>query len=131
MGNPVRKIRKRLRALQDKWVRPSGLGWWTIHFYYYKTRKQYEKTTGCDGHGGAAYAHCDWAYREASIYFNLPILRKLTDEAVEHVFVHELMHVLVDELARAPKADRQRHLERVCQTLADAMIWSHGVEKTG
>lgn len=121
----MRKQHKRLRKLGQRWVKPIGLGWWTIHSYYCDTRKGYTKATGQDATCSAAACMTDWRYRTAELYFNCKLLARLSDAEAEKVFVHELMHVFLDELMHC-QDDREDHLERVATTLADAMIWAKG-----
>ena len=117
-----REQRERIMALAEKWVKPTGGGWWSIELRYCAKRKEYAQATGNDGDTSAATCCTDWRYRTALIHFNCPLWRHLSDDEAEKAFVHELMHIFLDELVRCGD-DKQDHLERVCKTLADAFVW--------
>ena len=115
--------RKRIRYLAERWIRPMGLGWWTINTYYCRRRKEYAKITGNDPAISAATCLTDWRYRTAELYFNCKLMAKLTDAEAEKAFVHELTHIFLDELMHC-QDDKDDHLERVATTLADALVWA-------
>jgi hypothetical protein len=117
-----RKARARIRRLADKWVGPLGLKWWTIEQCYYDSSDEYAAALDCDATSTVATCVSDWRYRTARISFNLPLWKTLTDAEAEHHYVHELCHLFLAELQHDAD-DRQAHVERVCQTLADAFLW--------
>ena len=123
LGLLMAKQHKRLKALGEKWIRPIGLGWWDIETYYCDTRKQYRLATGHDPLISAATCVTDWRYRTAALYFNCRLWKTLSDAEAEKAFVHELMHIFLDELMHC-QDDRQDHLERVATTLANALVWA-------
>lgn len=117
-----RKARARIQRLADKWIGPLGLKWWTIEQCYYDSSDEYAAALDCDGESAVATCVCDWRYRTARISFNLPLWKALTDVEAEHNYVHELCHLFLAELQHETD-DRQGHIERTCQTLADAFLW--------
>jgi len=116
--------RQRIQRLEEKWAPPMGLRWWTITHVCYAKRKRYAKETGCDIRTAAACA-ADWRYCSATISFNLPIWATLSDDKAEAYFVHELVHIFLEEL-ESPRADHDDHEERVCTRLAKAFLWVRG-----
>lgn len=101
----------RIDPLLDKWMPLLGLADWTIRARYVLASQDMEYPT--------AQAECDarWQYMHAVIRFNVPELVQADDGEIEHVVVHELMHVLVNEM----REDGIAHEERVCEMLARAM----------
>ena len=123
-----RKQYKRLHDLGECWIKPIGLGWWTINTYYCDPRKMYAKATGNDPAVSAATCVTDWRYRTADLFFNCRLFAKLSDDEAEKAFVHELVHIFLDELMHC-QDDKGDHLERVATTLADALIWARKAER--
>jgi hypothetical protein len=112
----------RIQALADRWIRPVGLGWWSIDIDYERgplevNDKLEPKTIGATS--------VDWRYAHACITFNLSNVRDQSDADLERCFVHELMHVFLNEMrwARADDADHIDHEERVASTLTKAFLW--------
>ena len=114
---------RRIEALRARWQEPLGLCAWSTEFTYYRTRKAYAKATGHDGRNSAATCHCDWRYMTMAIDINTPLWPGLDDWDAEQALVHELAHGLLDQLAQAPEADKQAHLEYACTSLANAFLW--------
>jgi predicted SprT family Zn-dependent metalloprotease len=67
---------------------------------------------------GRTYA--DWKYRTAHIYINLPALKRKTSYQIEEIIVHELMHVLVNEM----REGNIKHEERVVTSLTESIFWT-------
>lgn len=125
-----REQKKRVQKYLDKWITPLGLRWWKIDVVW-------DRATHCDSDppGGsehcAAHVKCRWEYLEATVTFHLLQLIEQKDDDLEKVIVHELCHVLVNEM-RAPiapndetHAEWMKHEERVVSTLACAFIWTY------
>ena len=118
----------RLQLLAAKWIKPLGLAWWTIHFLYdddpIAFRKAWGKETSEDA---VARTLADWRYGEATIRWNMQRLvdTAFEDDALELMFVHELMHVFVNEMRWdcSEHDGNYDHEERVCTTLAKGIIW--------
>lgn len=123
--------RRRLKALIKRWHHRLGLAWWRVHYVYHRDSSEFASSDdGLVHNAAAATTLADWRYLEATISFNMQELAELDDEALEFVFVHELMHVLVAEM-RADHEGKRRHEhvdheERVCTTLARAFITTAG-----
>ncbi len=114
--------RERVQGLEGKWLKPLGLLWWRVEIYYFDSRKKW----GLLHSDRAVMAtNVDWPYRKAYIDVNVPLLATLSDADTENAFIHECMHILVEEM-RAAGDDQQAHIERVCESLAQAFVWVRG-----
>lgn len=117
--------KERLRALAERWIKPLGLGWWQIDLIY--ARDDYELPAGSSSDRAHSLAHCscDWRYADASITWNMPLVKEQSDEELQRYFVHELGHIFVSEMrwARDNDHDGLDHEERVVTTLAKAFLW--------
>lgn len=114
------KTEKRVRDALSKWVVRLGLGWWHVEARYYDDAKEIKRRFG----GGkdstvAARCYADWRYMEATIDVNLPAWKGRTDDEMERMAVHELMHILVNEM----REGAIEHEERVVTTLTKAVFW--------
>lgn len=117
----------RIRPLADKWITPLGLKWWRkIDIHYSDTPK--ENSPDC-----VADTHVLWEYMEATITFYLLKVETISDADLEYSFVHECMHILVQEMRwqDAAKADNIHHEERVCTSLARGFLWTRDAAKAG
>ena len=111
----------RVQALSEKWLGPLGLKWWRIDFEYVRdgaemwdpARDEIERGDSC------AQARVRWEYGLATLKFNLPSVKEEDDDHLEHIFVHELMHIFLNEM----REDGIIHEEHVATTLAKAFIW--------
>lgn len=114
MSKSIGKTRKRISELLEAWTQRLGLRWWTITAVYYSKRRP-------NGKHGQVFAtvYPDWRYMHARIDFNLRVAADLTPAELEAAVVHELCHVLVNELGGKP-----HHEERVCTTMARAFLWT-------
>lgn len=109
------RVRRQVRRLVKRWCKPLGLLWWDIHFHYLDERKQYKSGTEL-----AMETFSDWRYLEANVYVYVPTVADLDKTQVEEVFVHEMMHIFVNEM----REKGLHHEERVCRTLERAFLRS-------
>jgi len=114
-----RKQRRRVAQLFDTWTYRLGLRWWTIRVLYYNRRKRFKHAAD---HETFARVYADWRYLNATIEINLPCAKRLDDAELEAAVVHELCHILVNEMSTT--ALRTTGEEHVCTTLAQAFIWT-------
>jgi len=112
--------KKRVQKLISKWVKPIGLGYWTIRFDWYSELLPSETATELDR--VVMVCHADWRYLNATIQVNLCEVGRQSDEDLERIFVHELMHIFLNEM----REQGIQHEERVAEQLAKAFIWSVG-----
>jgi hypothetical protein len=120
----------RLQKIIHKWVQPLGLLYWQrIKIAYERERGPEDDYTACEV---AACASCAWYYKEAALTFFCSETITLDEDAAESVVVHELCHVLVNEMREwSPAAGMSedevrkavRHEEHVVTNLAQAFIW--------
>lgn len=115
--------KQRLRDLSHKWVEALGLGWWNIQLEY--ARDNYEPAEGNTRNGELARCKTDWRYGHACITWNMLVLPGIDDEELELAFLHELMHIFLNEMrwARTNDSDSLDHEERVASTLTKAFLW--------
>jgi len=105
----------------EKWVTPLGLGWWKIDIVYYDDPGEIVKnfTSEDSDYLVLAKVFAKWQYMKATIRINLPAWVDLDEEDVEKDILHELCHILVNEM----REDDILHEERVVSTLQRAFMW--------
>src|SRR3990167_11383214 len=86
----------RLAALAEKWIGPLGLGWWDITHAYAREEYRAPGTTARDD--SLAYCKADWRYGHAEITWNMPNLIGYADADLERAYIHELMHIFLNEM---------------------------------
>lgn len=128
MKNKVYKAqRKRLLKLADEWVRPIGLGWWKVKLDFDREGVSFKDSMHEENgfrSGSAARCFPDWRYSMATIIFNMPEIVHHSDNELEFVFVHELMHIFLHEMREGANVRKQLpHEERVATALAKAFVW--------
>ena len=100
-----------------KWDLPLGLRWW------HQTHEWCDEPIGDapEGRSVAGKADVDWQYCRVVFKWYLPGLAELDDTALEKLVVHEMMHVLTNEMRQWQDAsDAMMHEERCATTLARA-----------
>jgi hypothetical protein len=111
--------KQRLITLRERWWKVLGVGWWSIEFKYVRTDFA---VNGKPEPDTVAYTTCDWGYLHGVIRWNMPNVADLDDDELERAFVHEAMHILINE-AREDGDDWEKHHERVATTLCQAFLW--------
>lgn len=116
------QLRNKILKLLDKWVKPMGLGWYSI-LYVWKRDKP-------DDGVGATTDYSLWMYKKITISFNMPILLEVTDKELESTVTHELCHILVAPLAnnmRLADTEDEKYrtdlIEQVTESLNDTLRW--------
>lgn len=110
-----------IKAAFDKWIVRLGLAWWDIEIVYYDdpmeiiNRFRQIET----GEMVPATVTAQWMYADAKISINLPTFEYIEDDKIERVVVHELVHILVNEM----REEDICHEERVVSTLTKAFFW--------
>jgi hypothetical protein len=113
--------REQLKAAFDTWLRRLGLLWWEIEVCYYDDPGEIIKRFRDPGGDIQVLAttYAEWKYAAARIEINLPAFDGLEADKIERVVVHELCHILVNEM----REDDLHHEERVVTGLTKAMFW--------
>ncbi len=115
--------RVRLQALSEKWIKPLGLGWYALDFVYARDNYKPPGTTAKED--SLAYCSTDWRYGHAAITWNMVEVIEQDENKLEVAFVHELMHVFLNEMRWTANNDSDSldHEERVASTLTKAFLW--------
>ena len=113
-----KKLKKRIESLIDKWYAPAGWGWWRTNFSYSRERHPINQ-------GVAAETHADFKYSHADITFYMPVLLEMSDEELEHTFVHELCHITASTYPNfEDNDDATARFERTVDDFAKHIIWA-------
>jgi len=111
----------RLLHLVDRWIEPLGLRWWRIDVVY--CRDEFE-VDGAPARDTMASCKANWRYLQATVTWNMPRVRdEDDDEVLERSFVHECMHVFLNEMRETNNDDWLSHEERVASMLTSAFLW--------
>lgn len=120
----------RVKALIDKWLTPLYLKWYDLDIDWHREKH-------CEHPDDAFRVNSRWRYADATIYAYLPNIVDYDDEHLELVFIHECMHIVVNEMrpmdgdAHAHPDDWLEHEERVCTMLAKAFQCVRDYAKDG
>ena len=112
---------KNAKKLCNAWIYRLGLRWWDYEICFITDEAEAYKTFGYDQDSvvvGRTYA--DWRYGTFTIYFNFPAMKHKTAYEVEKIVIHELCHVLVNEM----REEGVDHEERVVSGLTKAFLWT-------
>lgn len=101
----------------DWWLKHLGLLWWHTEIYYFTDKKAIKKNF----RNKDVVMTCDanWQYLKATICVNVPKAQTLDKDYLRMCTLHELTHVLVNEM----RAEGIEHEERVATTLTKAFLW--------
>lgn len=122
-------LKSKLHRMALEWSERIGLGWWKLKFVWCRDGINDSKVPNA-----AAATDVQWPYLEAAIRFDMPLLADKDqfedDAALEMLVLHELTHVLVNELRcdecqHDEKKDVMHHEERVVTTVAKAFRWAY------
>ena len=113
---------ERTRAIFTPWIQMLGLSYQDIRVNYYDSQKEWRKGHKRDA---ALTVRCDWRYLHALIDVNAPLCAMLDDKQLEIKCVHELCHILVNEM----RTGNRDHEERVVCALTNALIWTRNITR--
>lgn len=106
--------RKKLKKYFDKWFERLLLHSWYIDIHWeYEPNRQESRMRG--------QMPVQWEYLRADFYIYLPLLWGMREVELEEFIVHELMHIMVNEM-RDDSPDNCDHEERVVTSLARAFM---------
>lgn len=113
----AKQERRRLRKLAKRWYHVLGLDEWRLRTEYV------DGALVVDGQldDAVAITITRWQYRHAVISWNLQKVAESTNREVEQFFLHEAMHVLLNEM-RAEHDGDVDHEERVATTLSFVLM---------
>lgn len=115
------QTKQKIQTYVTKWLKPLGLLWWDVNVVYLdKPKELNDKEFFSDSGMILGKTHVNWQYGLATVYFNVPAFDEMKDEDIEEVVVHELVHILVNEM-REPD---MHHEERVVTGLTKAFLWT-------
>ena len=121
------EAREKIGRAFEKWLKPLGLLWLDIRVVYYGKKKDTQRVFVSKEDGGIVAAKCyaDWRYGTATIEVNVPAFYGMSAEEVETIILHELCHVLVNEM----REGADHHEERVVTGLTKAFMWVYKAGK--
>lgn len=102
-----KQFHDKVLALHDKWKRRFCLTWWTA------TLVIAEYLAGQDGKKTLGDCSADWQYQTYTIRINAADAAELSDTELEKLIIHELLHVVLNEM----REDDISHEERVVTNL--------------
>lgn len=116
-----------IKAAFAKWIPRMGLAWWDIDIVYYDDPKEIIDRFRIieSGEMVPATVVAQWMYADAKISINLPAFEFIEPDRIERVIVHELCHILVNEM----REGEIHHEERVVTQLTKAFFWVEGWDK--
>ena len=116
--------RELVKGYVDKWLQPLGLLWWKVEIIYYDDPMEIARRF-VEGDGiSRGTCNADWRYGTATVRLNLPALAEHSDNDIEMIVVHELVHILVNEM----REEGIDHEERVVTGLTKAFLWTRGAQ---
>lgn len=101
----------------NKWIPKLGLDWWEITCHYCDSHSFIDTENDKDA---LAFCHVNWPYMTATIRVNKDHLEDEEKGNVEMIAVHELMHIILNEMR--DDCDSIDHEERVATILAKAFL---------
>lgn len=110
----VKQLHAVLNKYVKKWKTQLFLGVWEVSFNI----RDYLKG-GDDGTCTAATCDAQWKYFEAFLNFSFEEMRGLEEEEIEKIVIHEMMHIVVNEL----REEGIDHEERVVSHLTMIADW--------
>ena len=128
------KQRQRIIKLRDRWSDNLGLGRWEITQVFNRDTEQMKDADNSPDPKALAMTRTRWMYLTATVQWNMQHLDEYSDQELERIYVHEMMHILVNEMRPwivddEGKADDMAARvslfaeERVCTQLAQAFLW--------
>lgn len=110
-----------VKAAFAKWIPRLGLAWWDLQIIYYDDPQEIINRFRIieSGEMVPATVTAQWMYADAKISINLPAFEYIEDADIERVVVHELCHILVNEM----REGELHHEERVVTQLTKAFFW--------
>lgn len=118
----------RVKVLWDKWTNMLGLRTWqkiSIEYFRDEALPRRDDESERTPSSAVADVRTHWQYRTAHVRICLPAAMGEDDDNLEYIVVHELCHILVNELRE--QEDWLNHEEHVVTQLAMAFGWVEGI----
>lgn len=118
----------RIEQFARYWIERLGLRWWRIDLKWDRG-DNLPSADPAISEEWSGYAATDtaWQYLRAQVTFAVGAFTELDDEDAERSVLHELVHVLVEELRPEELTwEWQRHNERCVSMLTSAFLWTRG-----
>lgn len=111
----MNSTKEQMSPLVTEWAQRLTSNWEISSEWHFNRE---EDTFKC-----AAWVDCDWRYLHATIHFSLPVLCIATEDVREGVIVHELTHLLVNQMRGTMNWDKNdmANEERVV-TILDRLL---------
>jgi predicted metallopeptidase len=111
------KYKRTVERVLNKWVKLLGLDRCTLTIEFSD-----ESKTSEEGMSVIAETSASWQYNAAYIIFYLANFNKVKPDRIEMAIIHELIHILVNEMRNYSASDGTEHEERVVCSLTDAVL---------
>lgn len=122
-----KKAKKLTREYFLWWTEWLGLRYGEIKLFFVDYIEDHEGDATFIIPDVAGKCHTDWRYQETSIEISTKKICQLDEDSIERVVVHELMHVLLNEM----REEGIDHEERVATNLQKAFMWVRAGAKSG
>lgn len=117
----IKKAIAHIKKYYAVWGYRLGLRWWNIDLVFYDDPNSILQNFGTGGDQTVlAVTYVSWQYGTAKMLFNVPAFSKLDKHEIERAVLHELCHVLVNEM----REGEIHHEERVVTCLQKAFMWT-------
>jgi hypothetical protein len=108
----IRRVKKVVGKYLTYWTKYLGLGFWSVDVIYKDHLEKVDVPMDCVA---------DWRYLTVIIRVGIMSLYDMSDERIERMVLHELVHPLVNEMRSY--LDDHDHEERVVSQLVNAFMW--------
>lgn len=115
----------RVERFTERWLIPLRLDEWHVEVCWHREKEDPDQTPEGARRPSMMLTEVRWQYNDATIHVYLPSVYEVTDdERVEMIVVHEMMHILTNELRPLGEmTDEARfHDEHACTMLAKAFL---------
>ena len=114
-----RRINRAFRRLKPRlWA-----GWWLWELVYDRYPDDHHSGIGKEVNASVTV---DWRYRQAAITFYMPVIAELSDEGLDMLIIHEVMHAWVNPMRpREPKAHEVDLEESVVTNLTSIHVCTY------
>jgi hypothetical protein len=103
----------RIKGLVEKWVGLLDIRHWSIEVIYSRSPIECEEGWICQ-----PQTLTQWCYLASRMTFNLPAVSDISDRVLSSTILHELLHMLVNEM----REEGIKHEERVVTQLEKSII---------